>query len=102
ALKQVSRAVTQVVERSAQRPTPFLVPAGASGVAAAIAAPAFYAMGAAPGGILDDLDFVRGRKLFQKLSIVGQAHMGLRLNGMESIGQGHVPIARMRAIGLPI
>ena len=59
-------------------------------------------MGAAPGSILDDLDFVRRRKLFQKLSIVGQAHMGLRLNGMESISQRHVAIAMMMAIGLAI
>src|SRR5437588_8064915 len=69
ALKQTGGPVTQVIQGSTQRAAPFLVPASAAGVAAAIAAPPFYAMGATPGRIVNDLDFVRRRKLFQNLSI---------------------------------
>ena len=44
----------------AERRAPLLVPArAAAGVAAAVAAPALDAVGAAPGGVLDDLHFVR-------------------------------------------
>src|SRR6202034_146920 len=42
--------IAQVVESFPQRGTPFLIPAGAAAGTAAVGAPAFDAVGAAPGG----------------------------------------------------
>src|SRR6478672_5156494 len=65
-------SIAQAVERLAQRRAPFLIPLGtAAGVTPAVAAPAFDAVGAAPRGVFDDLDFVQRRILREVSAVVG-------------------------------
>src|SRR6516162_1426473 len=61
------------IKRLAQRTAPFLVPA-APHVAPAVGAPALYAMFAAPGAVVVDLDFPGRGVQFQDLAVVGQPY----------------------------
>src|SRR5215471_3345223 len=100
--KQFSTAVTQTVKRGAQRPTPLLVPAGSAGIAATIAAPALHSMRAAPGCVLNDLDFMRGGEVLQELSVIGKLDCRIGLNAVQRIGQRHVAMLVVVAIGFAI
>ncbi len=64
--------VAEVVEGFAQGAAPLLVPAGLAAVAAAVGAPAFDAVGAAPGGVFDDLGLPLRRELCEELAVVGE------------------------------
>ena len=71
-------------------------------LAAAIAPPAFDAVDAAPGGVLEDLDLMLGRMLFQELAVDGQLGQPLGLQDIEAVGQGHVPEPVMMPVGLSV
>ena len=45
-----------------------------------------------------DLNFTRGRMLFEVFTIIGQAGEVLRLNVIQGIGQGHFTMAMMMAV----
>src|SRR5260370_28614195 len=64
--------IAQPIEGLAHTRAPWLPPAGASGVASAVAAPAFDAVSAAPRTFLYDLDLVHGRMVLEKLAVVGE------------------------------
>ena len=65
-------SVAQLVEGLAQRGAPVLVAAGLAAVAAAVGAPAFDAVHAAPGGVVDNFALVLGRKLREEAGVVGE------------------------------
>ena len=64
--------IAQPVQRRPERSTPLLVPRMSTGIAAAIAAPAFYAMHTTPGTIIDDLNEVLGGDVFQEFAVIGE------------------------------
>ena len=71
-------ASRRIVEGFTQRSAPVLVPVGPAAVAAAVGAPSLDAVGAAPGGVIDDLGLPLGRKFFEELAVVGEARRGCR------------------------
>ena len=64
-LGEGSGGVAEIVEGFAQGAAPLLVPAGLAAVAAAVGAPAFDAMGAAPGGVFGDLGLPLVAEIFR-------------------------------------
>ena len=64
--------VAEEVEGVAEGRAPLLVPAGLAAVAAAVGAPAFDAVGAAPGGVFDDLGLPLRGEFGEELAVVGE------------------------------
>ena len=96
-------AVAQVIERLAQGRAPRLVPAGlAAGVAAAVGVPAADAVRAAPGGVLDDLDFVGRRVDGEVLAVVGELRQLVGFDVMQRVGERHLALEMMVAVGLAV
>src|SRR5580692_3498994 len=83
-----SGAIAQEVESFAQRPAPLLVPAGLAAVAAAVGAPALYAMRAAPGAVVDDFTFPLRRKPGEELAVVGEARLSALFNPVHGVAEG--------------
>ncbi len=95
--------VAQPVESLAERCPPGLRPArAAAGVAAAVLAPAAHPVGAAPGGVLDDLHLMVRRMGLQVLPVVGQPGEAVLLDVVEGVGEGHLAVAVMVAVGLAV
>ena len=95
--------VAKCVERLAERGPPVLTPCGVGlRPAAAVAPPALHAMGAAPGRGLDDPDFVRRRVGLEKLGVVRQARPPGLLDGVKRVGERHVAVTVMVAVGLAV
>ena len=61
------------IECFAQWGRAILVPAGPAAVAAAVGAPALDAVGAAPGGVFEDLGLPLRREAFEELAVVREA-----------------------------
>ena len=101
-LVEVAPFVAEPVEGGSQGPAPFLVPAGPARVAPAIRTPALDAVGAAPGGILEDLDFPLWRVLFEKLAVVGQGYSRGRGEMLEGVCQGHIAVRVVVSIGFAV
>src|SRR5262245_50565830 len=65
--------ITEPVQCLPEGKPPILIPLGiTSGIAAAVAIPAFDSMGTAPRAAFPDFDFEGRRMLFQIFAIVGQ------------------------------
>ncbi len=94
--------IAQPIEGFAKRLTPFLIPAGLSGIATTIAAPALDSMHAAPGRVLYDLHFPRWRIALEKFAVIGDLDGLLRFNVGERIGQRHFAVLVMMAIRFAI
>src|SRR5258708_38750746 len=73
-----------------------------SGVAAAIVAPAFYSVFATPGGIFRDLYFMCRGGLFQELTVIREGGDVFRVDFVQRVGQGHVAVLVMMAVGLTV
>src|SRR5258708_1601989 len=73
-----------------------------SGVAAAIVAPAFYSVFATPGGIFRDLYFMGRGELFQELTVIREVGDVFRVDFVQRVGQGHVAVLVMMAVGLTV
>src|SRR4051812_43260175 len=69
--EQVIDLLPELVERLAERSSPFLVPVS-PGSAAAVGVPALDAVGAAPGALVVDLDLPLRRVKFEELAVVRQ------------------------------
>src|SRR5215831_15536808 len=92
-----------MIERLAQGLTPRLVPAGlAARVAATVGVPAADAVGAAPGGVLDDLHLVRGRVYGEVLAVVGELGEFVGLDVMQSVGERHLSLVVVVAVGFAV
>ena len=103
ALVGFDQAVAQMIERLAQGRAPGLVPARlAAGVAAAVGVPAAHAVRAAPGGVLEDLDFVGRRIDGEILAVVGEPGELVGLDVMQRVGQRHLALEMMMAVGLAV
>src|SRR5579859_2926099 len=88
--------IPQPIKRLAQRPPPFLVPAGtASGIAPAVTFPARHAVRAAPRGLFFDADLLSWRMQREVLAIIGQASEIIFLNILQGKGEGHVAMRMM-------
>ena len=95
--------IPQPIKRRAQGPPPLLIPAGtASCVAAAIGLPAADAVGATPGSLLLDSNFLRRRMQSEVLAIIGQAGEFIFLNVLESVCKRHVAVRMMMTVGLAV
>src|SRR6185437_14654110 len=94
--------VANAIERDAERGAPVLVPALMASIAAAVGAPALDTVGAAPGGVLDDLGFVLGRKQFQELAVIGELRMPFALDALECPGQRHFAERMMVAVAFSV
>ncbi len=97
-----SGGVAEVVEGLAEWGAPLLVPAGLAAVAAAVGAPAFDAVGAAPGGVFDDLGLPRGRKFLEELAVVGEAGLVAVFDGVHGVGEGHLAVLVMVAVAFAV
>ena len=102
-LKTWRHLIAQPIQSLAQRHAPFLIPiAMASRVASTIAVPAFDAMRTAPCTAFPDFGFTRRAMALQVLAIVGD-HSGIvALDLMKRIGERHVALLVMMAVGLPV
>ena len=94
--------VAEKVEGFAQGRAPLLVPAGLAAVAAAVGAPAFDAVRAAPGGVLDDLSLPLRRKFLQELAVVGEAGVAVDLNPVHGVGERHLAVLVVVAVALAV
>ena len=92
--EQVVELVLEGVERLTQRRAPLLVPVAAH-LAAAVGAPAFDPVDAAPRALLVDLDFPFGGVQLEELAVVGQPHVGVLRQAMQHVSQGHVAVGVM-------
>ncbi|MFO0635691.1 MAG: hypothetical protein U0168_22860 [Nannocystaceae bacterium] len=103
ALVDLGQPRGEPVERLLQRPAPALRPARVTAaVAAAVAAPALDAVGAAPRAALDHAGLVLGRMLREELTVVGQPDLGRLLERVQRVGQRHVAVAMVVAVGLAV
>src|SRR5580700_4942015 len=92
-----------MIERLAQRSTPGLVPSGlAAGVAATVGVPAANAVGAAPCGVLEDLNFVSRRIDGEVFAIVSEAGELVGFNVMQRVGERHLTFVMMMAVGFSV
>ena len=101
-LGQWNECIAQCVQSLAQRRSPRLVIALLAAVAAAIRAPAFHSVRAAPRGIFDDLCLVLRRKLLQVAAIVGQLDRLVHLQQAQRVGQRHLAVLVMVPIRFPV
>ncbi len=101
-LKTRGQLVTQSIESFAQRRSPGLIPAGMSGIAATIGAPAFQAVRAAPGTVFEDFDFMRGRMFREVFPVAGNLGELFGLDVIERISEGHLAVAVMMAVGFAV
>ena len=101
-LGQRGHGVAQLIQGLAQRRAPKLVEARLAAVAAAVGAPTLHPVHAAPRGIVHDLSFVLGRKLLQEAAVVGQIHRLVRFQQAQRIGQRHVSVLVVVAIGFAV
>ena len=76
--------------------------AGLAAVAAAVGAPAFDAMHAAPGGVFDHLGLPLRRELFQELAVVGERCVAVRLDPVHGIGERHLAVLVVVAVALAV
>src|SRR5256885_7201882 len=74
----------------------------ASGIAAAISAPALYAMHATPRTILDDFREMVRRMTLQELRVIGEFGELVAFDVMYGVGEGHFSKKVMVAIALAI
>ena len=95
-------AVAEVVEGFAQGAAPLLAPAGLAAVAAAVGAPAFDAVGAAPGGVFDDLGLPLGREFCEELAVVGELGVVLVFDPVHGVGESHLAVAVVVAVALAV
>ena len=100
--RQGRGGVAEVVEGFAQRGAPLLVPAGFAAVAAAVGAPAFDAVGAAPGGVFGDFGLPLGRKFFEELAVVGQAWPAAFFDPVHGVGEGHLAVLVVVAVAFAV
>ena len=94
--------VAQLVQGLAQRRAPKLVEARLAPVAAAVGAPALHPVHTAPRGVVHDLALILGRKLLQKTAVVGQLHRLVCFQQAQRIGQRHLPVLVVVAIGFAV
>ncbi len=100
--------IAQVVERFAQRRTPLLIPAGTAARTAAVGAPAFDAVRAAPRGVFDNLRFEARGIFLEELAVVGQVGAGrIGLDGvilqrMQHPRERHLAIFVMVTVALAV
>src|SRR5579872_2527892 len=94
--------VSKPIEGLTQRGAPFLIPAGVAGVTTAIRPPALDAVDTTPGGVFDDLHFVRGRMLFEEIGINGEFGKLLRFDEAQGVTESHIAVGVMVAIGFAI
>ena len=59
-------------------------------------------MGAAPGGVLRDLDLHLRRVALQELAVVGESDRVVFFHLAKGIGEGHVAVAVVVAVGLAV
>src|SRR5262245_56357635 len=71
-------------------------------IASAIAAPSLDAVPTAPGSVLNDLDFARGRMQFEELAVDGEPREPLRFDMIERIGERHLAEAMVMPVGLSV
>src|SRR6185295_15313837 len=97
------QSVPQAVEGLAQRRAPGLVPSRVRvRLAAAVAPPALDAVRAAPRCRFDDPDLVFGRVLFEELAVVREPAAPRLGDRPQRVGQSHVPVTMMMAVGLAV
>ena len=101
--EQGGDGVPEPVQRLPQRSPPLLVPSGVTaGIASAVASPAFHAVDAAPGTVLDDPHFVGGREFLQVLSVVGDANLRVRVEKAHRMRKRHLSVGVVVAVRLPV
>ena len=94
--------VAEVVEGFAEGGAPLLVPAGLAAVAAAVGAPAFDAVGAAPGGVFDDLGLPLWGEFFEELAVVGEAGLVAVFDPVHGVGEGHLAVLVVVAVAFAV
>ena len=95
--------VAQPVERVAERGAPLLVPAKRrSGAASAVGTPSRDSVRTAPRRVLVDLHFVRRGRQLEELSVVRQLCELVLFDVVERVGERHVALRMMMAVGLAV
>ena len=94
--------VAEVVEGFAEGGAPLLVPAGLAAVAAAVGAPAFDAVGAAPGGVFGDFGLPFGRESFEELAVVGEVGLVSVFDPVHGVGERHLAVLVVVAVALAV
>ena len=95
-------AVAEEVEGFAEGGAPALIPSGLAAVAAAVGAPALDAVGAGPGGVVDDLGLPGGGEFLEELAVVGEAGEVVVLDPVEGVAEGHLAVAVVVAVGFAV
>ena len=101
-LGEWSGAVAKQVERLAQGAAPELIPSGPAAVAAAIGAPALYAMSAAPGAVVEDLGLPSRRKALEELAVVREHGVVVLLDPVHRVTECHLAVTMMMSIALAV
>src|SRR5262249_8789093 len=95
--------VAEGVERLAERRAPALIPPRVPARAAAAArAPPLDPARAAPRGAVDHLDLVRRRVALEELAVAREPREPLLLHPVERVGERHVAVAVVVAVGLAV
>ncbi len=94
--------VAEVVEGFAEGSAPALVPAGFAAVAAAVGAPAFDAVGAGPGAVIDDDGLGLGREVGEEFGVVGELGVGVLAEGAEGGAEGHFAVFVVVAVAFAV
>ena len=97
-----SGGVAEVVEGFARGGAPLLVPAGLAAVAAAVGAPAFDAVGAAPGGVFGDLGLPFRGEFFEELAVVGEVGLVAVFDHVHGVGEGHLAVLVVVAVAFAV
>ncbi len=101
--EQGGDGVPQSVQRLPQRSPPLLVPPrAAAGVAPAVAPPPLHAVDAAPGAVVEDPHLVGGRESLQVLPVVRDADLRVRVEEVQRVRKGHLPVGVVVAVRLPV
>ncbi len=103
ALEDADALIAEPVEGLAKGLAPFLVPTGTgAGVAATVALPPAYAVAAAPGRSLDDLDLADRVVCSEERPIVRDPRQLALIDVVERVGECHVAVAMMVTVGLTV
>src|ERR1035438_7664202 len=73
-----------------------------AGIAAAVSAPAPYAMHATPGSVFENLDDVLGGIARQKFGVVGDPGQTIGFDVAERVGERHIAVTVVMAVGFAI
>src|SRR6267154_4993826 len=103
ALEQRSQFIAKPVERLPQRGAPILVPSRVTAtIAAAIGHPAANPVHTAPGTRFMNMHFMLGRVILEIFAIIRKTRELLRFDVLEGIGQSHLSMAMMVAVGFSV